>query len=181
MHKILQFARLCFIQGKILFNSISSWAIFVFFLCIFILVSVVIAKEEGIFKTTLSWYSVEPWESEVCAKWGGRATTAQQAVEIGITPAGDMTMTVQGKRTKTQPGQYLYEISYYLESFGVTTNYHLSLINPTTQENKTLTEGTIAPGTAVTDYTTEYINKSFTHLRLAHDRGIIITPIIEVR
>ena len=38
----------------------------------------------------------------------------------GITPAGDATMTVQGKRTKL-PGQYLYEVSYYLESFGTTT------------------------------------------------------------
>ncbi len=145
------------------------------------LVSFVVAQEKGIFGTRLPWYAVEPWEAEVCAKWGGHATASQETIDLGITPAGDMTMTVQGKKTKVQTGQYLYEVSYYLESFGATTHYHLSFINPTTHENKTITEGTLAPGTGATDYLTEYSHEKYTHLRLAHDRGIIITPIIEVR
>ena len=169
MHKILQFARA---HSRILFLSMSFLLLILF---------VVLARGEGIFGTTLPWYAVEPWEAEVCAKWGGHATASQSFVELGITPAGDMTMTVQGKKTKVQQGQYLYEISYYLESFGALTTYHLSLVNPVTQEKKTLTEGTLAPGSAVTDYVSDYLNEKYTFIQLTHDRGVITAPIIEVK
>lgn len=146
-----------------------------------ILIFATYAQEKGIFGSSLPWYVVEPWEAEVCAKWGGAAQQAQSSVETGITPYGDMTMTAQGKRIKMPTGEFLYEISYYVESFGATTNYKIDILNSKTQKEKIITAGLLEPGTAQSDYMTEYVNESFTTVRIVHDRGVLVSPIVEVK
>lgn len=161
---------------------ITVWKIktIMFAACFAILVIATYAQEKGIFGSTLPWYAVQPWEAEVCAKWGG-TQPEQNTVEIGLTPYGDMSMTVQGKRIKMADGKILYEIAYYLESFGATTQYKLEMLNPKTQQAKTITQGTLEPGGAETDYITMTTDESYMTLRIIHDRGVIVVPIVEAK
>ncbi len=133
----------------------------------------------------LPWYEIEPWEAEVCAKWGGRQQVVLADVsgdaEMGITPFGDMTMTIQGRKVKTPTGDVLYETAYYLESFSATTSYKIEMTNPKIQAAKSIAEGTLAPGTGATDLVAEYFNETYTILRIVHDRGIMVVPIVEVK
>ncbi|MBI4016501.1 MAG: hypothetical protein HY363_02295 [Candidatus Aenigmarchaeota archaeon] len=152
-----------------------------FTVCFGILLFAAFAQEKGIFGTKLPWYAIEPWEAEVCAKWGGQIQTAQNTVETGITPYSDMTLSVQGKRVKLPDGEFLYEISYYAESFGATTNYKIDMIDKKTQKEKTITQGMLEPSAAESDYITQYMNESYTTLRIIHDRGAIVVPIVEVK
>ena len=149
--------------------------------CLFILVFATYGQEKGIFGISLPWYAVQPWEAEVCAKWGGSTQQAQSSIETGITPYSDITMTAQGKRIKMPTGEFLYEMSYYVESFGATTNYKIGMVNPKTQKEKIITAGLLEPNTAQSEYITEYLNESYTTVRIVHDRGAIVSPIVEVK
>jgi len=150
------------------------------FVCVLVLCAVlVVAQNPAI--PTLPWYNVEPWEVEVCHKWGGRLQPVQGVVEQGTTTFGDMTMTVQGKRVKTFAGEFLYEVAYYLESFAAVTRYQIEMINPKQQTAKLIASGELGPQSGAADFVTDYLNETFTHVRLTHDRGVIVSPIIEVR
>ena len=129
------------------------------------------------------WYAVEPWEEEVCSKWGGTEFAGQEAVTSGRNFAwSTMTATAQGKKFKTPENYYLYEVGWYLDSFGQLTDYELVMINPAKADLRYLVDsGSLEPESGTIGYEIYNLTSDYTHLKLTYTGGSITTPIITVR
>lgn len=125
----------------------------------------------------ISWYSVEPWEVDVCRAWGGRDAPVQGVVEPSIV-VGDVVMTIQARRVRTYANESLYEVGYYLDSVGASTAYSVELVDQVSQAVKVLASGSLSPDSGLSDVFVAYLNESFTHARIVHDRGVVLAPVV---
>jgi hypothetical protein len=100
------------------------------------------SKDENDFNPRIdAWYKVEPWEVEVCSKWGG-GTEAQSYSGSGITTksivSGSETVTLQAQRTSyklsSNTTTYLYEASWYYQPMVGTDSYKVYFVKGTDKE-----------------------------------------------
>lgn len=150
--------------------------IFLFLVCFLLLV---VRAQEPL--KEIDWYVVEPWEVDVCRAWGGREVPLQGVVEQGVSALGDVTMTVQARRVRTFADESLYEVGYYLDSVGVVSGYSVELVDQGSQAVKVLASGSLAPGSGFADLFVAYLNESFSHVRIVHDRGVMLAKVVDVR
>ncbi|MFC1774692.1 hypothetical protein ACFLZN_00135 [Nanoarchaeota archaeon] len=127
------------------------------------------------------WYFVEDWEVEVCSKWGGRQAPAQITdTEIGLTGYGPFTYTMIGKKTKViGSNETLYTYAYYLQSYSANIRYSFDLYNSETDNRKGIADGDLAPGNGIADQAAEYSDIDYTHIRLYHNFGQVLIPLVE--
>lgn len=128
----------------------------------------------------LPWYGVEDWEADVCSKWGGRTTTDQSENSAAEETYGDIAMTLQARKIKSQNAT-LYEITYYLESASTTTPYKIKLVNQKTNAETEISAGTLNAENAVSEEKTETLKENYDLAIIEHSKGQINAPIIEVR
>lgn len=126
----------------------------------------------------LPWHAVEDWEVNVCKKWGGR-TQAEQGETAPATAYGDMSATLQARKTKTLH-ETLYEATYFIETYSITTNYDIKLVNKKTGATHTITTGNLETGSGTTDYWTKYLPEDYTEIELTYAKGRISAPIIKM-
>ncbi len=127
----------------------------------------------------LPWHEVEAWEVDVCKKWGGR-TQAEQGETAQTLQYGDMTATVQARKTKSL-NETLYEITYFIETYSITTNYAIKLVNKKTGASHTVTTGNLEPGSGATELWARYLPEDYTEVTIEYAKGRLSAPIIEVR
>jgi len=130
----------------------------------------------------LPWYEVQQWEKDVCSRWGGTGTSGQAAVTTGRKLSwASMSATVQGKKFKTPEKNYIYEVSWYIDSFSESTNYEITMINPSKPELKYLVDsGSLGPETGTIGHEAYNLTQDFTQIKLTYSGGAITTPIAEV-
>lgn len=129
------------------------------------------------------WYQVEPWEEEVCSKWGGTRFSDQEAATAGRKIAwATMTATAQAKKFKTPENFYLYEVAWYLDSYGKLIDYELVLTNPSKPGLRhRIVSGSLAPEAGTMGHEIYNLTDEYTELVLKYTDGSVATPIIEVR
>jgi hypothetical protein len=69
-------------------------------------------------KYEFDWYAVEPWEVDVCSKWGGITAPEESASgqkNILNQLSQDFVMTLQAQKTVTPDKKFVYEVGYYLQ------------------------------------------------------------------
>lgn len=126
----------------------------------------------------LPWHAVEDWEVDVCTKWGGR-TQAEQGETAPITAYGEMTATLQARKTKTLD-ETLYEATYFIETYSTTTNYDVKLVNKKTGATHKITTGNLEPGSGTTDYWAQYLLEDYTDIELTYAKGHLSAPIVKM-
>ena len=131
-------------------------------------------------QTKLPWYDVEEWELDVCSKWGGRQQADTSENNQQLETDADVTITIQAKKTKTDTGR-LYEVTYFFDSYSATTSYKIKLSHTKTNQEKELTQGTLIPGTGTADYWVQELKEEYNVAIIEHNKGTIVTPIIEAR
>lgn len=129
------------------------------------------------------WYQVEPWEEEVCSKWGGTRFSDQEAVTAGRKIAwATMTATAQAKKFKTPENFYLYEVAWYLDSYGKLIDYELVLTDPSKPDLRhRIVSGSLSPEAGTMGYEIYNLTDDYSELVLKYTGGSVTTPIIEVR
>lgn len=131
-------------------------------------------------KIKLPWYAVADWEVDACAKWGGRTQAQSITTEQPAQSYGDMTITIQAKKTKSK-NETLYEVTYFIQSYSTTTDYTIKLENKKTGTAKEITRGTLGPGSGATDYWAQALQEDYDTAVIEYYKGRITAPIIEVK
>lgn len=126
----------------------------------------------------LDWYDIEDWETDVCSKWGGRQQAENSATSQPTEAYGDITITMQAKKTKTDTDT-LYEVTYLLDAYSTATNYEIKLAHTKTNQEKEITQGKLSPGTGTADYWMQNLKENYNVATIKHDKGLIVIPIIE--
>ena len=89
-----------------------------------------------------------------------------------------MTATLQARKTKTL-NETLYEVTYFIETYSITTNYDIKLVNKKTGATHTITTGNLETGSGTTDYWTQYLPEDYTEIELTYAKGHLSAPIIK--
>ena len=131
-------------------------------------------------QSKLPWYEVSDWEVDACSKWGGRTETEHITTEQPAQSYGDMTITIQARKTKAQ-NETLYEVTYFLESYSATTDYKIKLVHQKTGAVKEITSGTLGPANGATDYWAQNLKENYDTAVIEYYKGSIIAPIVEVQ
>ena len=125
------------------------------------------------------WATVEPWEVEYCRKWGG---SDQGGVNKGATSKipialSQLTVTLQGGKTEYNlTGQsILYTASWYIEPVSGEIDYIVTFIGDGILE---IGGGMASNTEAGLGYYSEYINKSFTHVKIDFPGNYLEVPIV---
>jgi len=149
--------------------------------CVVLAILITLASSQFVPDKPSQWYTLEPWEIDVCSKWGGRTAPAQtQVVEEGLTGFGPFTYSLFGKKALV-PGENetLYIYAYYLESYSVLMDYSIDLFNAQTQRRQSLESGTLGVGDNTLVNKAEYLNEEYTHIRIIHQFGQTMMPLEE--
>jgi hypothetical protein len=97
--------------------------------------------EDGFDPTIDEWYKVEPWEVEVCSKWGGGAepqSYSGSGIRTKSIVSGSETVTLQAQRTSYKLSSnittFLYEASWYYQPMVGSDSYKVYLVKGTTDK-----------------------------------------------
>lgn len=146
-------------------------------LCL-LLLPMITSKDDN----TLPWYSVEDWEIEVCSKWGGTATSQQNAgTASGSSYMFMTTITLQGQKTlvTTATGNTtLYEAAWYFRPLNRQQQYSIVFIG-TANNMKTVYKASASPETGDSNYYAEESTESFDKVRIIYETGTLTVPIMD--
>ncbi len=141
-----------------------------------------VAQAQFVPQKPSKWYTIEPWEVAVCSKWGGRKVADKtQNVEEGLVGFGPFTYSALGKKRKLrESNETLYTYAYYMQSYAASMQYTIDLYNDETRERKHLAGGDLGPNTGVMDARVEYLTEDFKYIRIIHQFGRVLIPLVEV-
>lgn len=128
----------------------------------------------------LPWYEVQQWELDVCSKWGGRTQAEQSTAEDTTTAYGDATVSLQARKIKGN-NEALYEITYFIESYTLDTDYIIRLTNEKKGLTREITRGKLGPATSTADFWAQYLPEEYTTITLDYAKGPTTAPVVEVR
>jgi len=129
------------------------------------------------------WYEVDDWETDVCSKWGGTSFAGQAAVTTGRKLSwADMTATVQAKKFKSKEKYFIYEVGWYLDSFGKKLSYDIKLINEARPDLFYLVdEGSLLPESGKTGFEVYNLTDDYDAVRFTYTGGAVTVPVIWVK
>jgi hypothetical protein len=144
-----------------------------------LLSTVVVAQYQA--RKPTGWYTVEPWEVEVCKVWGGRASPQEvQTTEVGLVGYGPFTHSALAKKIHSG-NNTLYVYAYYVQSYAAELQYSVDLYDESSTRRKPLASGTLGPRNGVVDRVEEYLQEEYTHIRVFTQFGSVSIPIVEAR
>ena len=125
--------------------------------------------------TVPGWYRVEPWEIEVCSKWGGTA----EAQTYGGTAEGESymfltTVTLQAQRLELE-GSSVYEVSWYFRPMESPQQYSVMLVGESTT---TVYQGAAQPEFGDSNYYADELEAEYEHALLKYETGSLKVPIV---
>jgi len=137
-------------------------------------------QEPSDFDPTIEdWYKVEEWEVEYCKKWGGEETGAE--VNSGATSEttfslSQTTITLQGESIEydIENQSNLYYASWYIEPM---YNIEYKLMFREGNNKYYIQNGTATYDEPKTGFFSEYINQTFTYLRLEYTGNSLEVPL----
>jgi hypothetical protein len=142
---------------------------------ILLMVPVIVSKDDN----TIPWYVVEPWEVEVCSKWGGTATAQQNAgTASGSSYMFLTTITLQGKRTLVRDegqNKTIYEAAWYFRPLDKSQEYRIVFIG---NKTKTVYTGKATPENGDANYYAEESADSYTDVQIIYQSGTLKVPIV---
>jgi len=129
------------------------------------------------------WYEVDEWEADVCSKWGGTDFAGQAVTTAGRKFSwAEMTATVQASKFKTKENYFVYQVGWYLDSFGEQTDYEIKLVSESNQDIFYLVDsGTLSPESGKIGYEAYNLTENFDIVRFTYTGGAISIPIIQVK
>lgn len=113
----------------------------------------------------LGWYPVQEWEWDLCTKWGGDDSIATSSTELVLVNQAPLTLTVQGKKTRTKQ-DYLYEVAYYAEPLRGSVDVRIVLANNKTGSHHELLPKISVPVGGISDYLVYRSSEVYTHATL---------------
>ena len=119
----------------------------------------------------LDWYIVEPWELEVCSKWGGTDTINNAVIGSSATYISQLTITLAGYVTKYPNGDHLYEVAYYIQPLTNSVDYKIKLYNTSSDESYYVTDGVQTSDSTVgaSGYSiTSPMNKEYNQVKIGY-------------
>ena len=126
-----------------------------------------------------NWYSVASWEMEFCRKWGGSTQGGinQGAISQHKIPLSVITISIQGERIvyPFENATDLYKANWYIEPVSGKLDYTIRFIG---NDTLTITSGEATYSDPGMGYYTNYLNKSFTHVRIAYPGNYIDVPFV---
>lgn len=149
-------------------------------LLLFIIVS---TKESSSFNPRVdAWYSVEPWELEVCSKWGGTQEAQSGATSSKVVYLSQTTLSLQGrKQIYTIEGfnKTLYTASWYLEPLS-DIGYRVELTNDDESVSFKISDGDASYSAPAVGYYSEYYDIKYTAIKMIYGLEWIKVPLINV-
>ncbi|MEM4267951.1 MAG: hypothetical protein QXK37_03895 [Candidatus Woesearchaeota archaeon] len=130
------------------------------------------------------WYKVEPWEIEVCTKWGGTSKVQETyAQSKGESHLLINTVTLQARRTPFSAGKqekYIYELAWYIGPMLATLKYDVTLVKEG-GEKRTVYKGAAPPSIGDANYYAEENTEKYTTAVINYGVGTLTVPIVETR
>jgi len=126
------------------------------------------------------WYTIEPWEIEVCRNWGGSQESQTGYTTNDPFPLSRTTLTLQGRKTHGIQGEPIqYKIAYYLEPLG-SVGYQINFVN-SDGDLKLIKSGTATNANPAKDLYVVYNETDYPKVRMNYGGNYLEVPIIEIR
>jgi len=138
------------------------------------------------------WYTIQPWEIEICRQDGGTQNVASDSSipgygssSSGTTTSNSIylsqnTITLQARKqdyTITNFTSTLYEVSWYFEPLQNQSDYSVYLVNGESINIGNGTASGINPGAG---YYVQYLNHTYTHAKIVYGSNWLQVPISDI-
>lgn len=130
-----------------------------------------------------SWYSVEPWELEVCSIWGGTREAASDATSSTSIYLSQTTLSLQGRKQTYDIGGFnktLYTVSWYMEPLA-DMSYRVELVNDDKMISFKIDDGKASYSSPAIGYHSEYYDAEYTEVKMLYGTNWLKVPIIELQ
>ncbi len=130
-----------------------------------------------------NWYSVEPWELEVCSIWGSTREAASDATSSTSVYLSQTTLSLQGrKQTYNIEGfnKTLYTVSWYLEPLA-DMSYRVELVNNDESISFKIDDSKASYSSPAIGYHSEYYDVEYTAVKMLYGANWLKVPIIELQ
>jgi hypothetical protein len=147
-----------------------------------LLVTITIKQSSSFNPRIDDWYTIEPWELEICSKWGGTKEAQSGATSSAAIYLSQTTLSLQGKKQSYDiagVNRSLYTVSWYLEPLDE-MSYRVELINDDESISFKVGDGDSSYSEPAVGYHSEYYDKEFTAVKIQYGLNWLKVPLIDL-
>ena len=150
---------------------------------ILLLTTVVYAKPHQFDPTMDAWYKVEPWELEVCSKWGGTETAQAGAQLSQPIYLSVLTLALQEEKVDQPDNTSLYKVTWYIEPAVGEVSYQVQLIGNSPISPWLVSQGTATNSNPGVGFYAKYFNitEKLTQAQILYSNNQFVrVPVVKV-